>query len=639
MLIDRRPHAAFDSVRGVIHGLRFPFLVFVLVNVLATHPVFAGTFTAQVDRTRIVEGETVTLELSASGVEQGNPDLEPLSADFDIVGQSQGSQINIINGNSSSSREWRLALLPKHGGQLKIPALRLGALRSDPIAIEVTRAETSTSGAASADRPVMIEVETDTEQPYVQGQVIYRVRILSRAPLHEASLSEPNAGDAIVEQLGDDKRYTTRRNGTTYQVVEQRYAVFPQHSGELDIESPMLAAAVPVRGGQGHSLRERFFGGDPFADINKMLGRQPGAGFPDIGGMFEETRPVRLRGRTITLEVQPQPTGVRGAWLPAKNLTLTENWSPDPPVFRVGEPVTRSVTLTAEGLSTAQLPDLTPPAASAFKVYPDQAQNDTRAQGDALIATRTQKAALVPTTAGKVTLPEVTIPWWDTTARKTRVATLPAREVEVLPALAGVNPPEPVAATVPDEAVDISDRLPIIAGSEEHTVTATGTSTTELLTHSGYWPWIATATTVGWLVTLLLWVRNRSHHVAGTNPGFNNSGGPTRRENPAQYRSRLREACLSNDPKAARTALLNWAKARWPDSAPRGLAALARRCTNDNTRDCIMALDRLLYDAAAERSWDGRAAWTVLEHLFDGAQSDEATKTADALPDLYPSHG
>ncbi|MGD8619767.1 MAG: BatD family protein [Gammaproteobacteria bacterium] len=608
-----------------------------LLCLLFAGPAAAQTLDAQVDRTQITEGETVTLNLSATGDVKGSPDLTPLSKDFDVLSQSQGTSINIVNGRTSSSRQWRLMLMPKHGGELTIPALRLGTLESRPIALKVQPAGTASSTTGGATPPVMLEVDSEPGNPYVQSQVVYKVRLLSRVPLREASLSEPGAGDALIEPLGDDKHYTTQRHGTTYQVTERRYAIFPQHSGELSIESPVLAASIPVQDGQRRHRQGRMFGGDPFADIEKMFGRSPLAGFPSMGSLFEETQPVRLRGRAVTLDVRPQPAAVQGSWLPAKNLTLTESWSPDPPVFRVGEPVTRSVSLIAEGLSSAQLPELSPPLPAGIKRYPDQPQNETQVRGDDVVSTKTQKTALVPSAPGTLTLPEMRIRWWDTTTQQSRVATLPERRIDVLAAQPGTaTPAGPTPTPVEQPAADQAGAVATPPAAATAPPTAARVRSGAPV--SGFWPWLTAAMAAGWLLTLLLWARSRHRQSTRARPDRGGHSGSAQREALAQSRSQLKTACLSGDPGGAARALLAWSRARWPDAPPKGLTELSRRFATDAARRDTLALDRLLYDKGND-SWDGRAAWSVFEQAIEHAARESDASSAPPLPALYPQHG
>jgi hypothetical protein len=625
----RTPTCSVPAYTGW-HGWLVYALCLILPALLCSGQALAGTLEARLDRAQITQGETVTLQLSTADDVQGDPDLGPLARDFEVLSRSQGSRLSIVNGHSTATRQWQIVLLPRHEGDLTVPALRIGTLESRPLPLRVQHAAATQAGAADAGAPVLVEIEADTETPYVQGEVAYTVRVLSRVPLNEASLSEPSAGDAIVEPAGEDSHYTTGRDGTTYQVTERHYAIFPQHSGPLTIEGPVLSAAVPVQNGKRRSLRERFFGGGPLADMDEFFGGAPFAGFPDFDNLFTETRPVRIRGEDVALDVQPRPAGVRGQWLPAKSLTLTEAWSPDPPVFRVGEPVTRTIALIADGLSAAQLPDLTPPAVAGLKTYPDQPQSETRAEDGTLITTRTVRTALIPTTAGTLTLPELRVPWWDTGKQQARVATLPERTIEILPGSAGATgtpaPAQPVAPTP-------------LASATAGTVPSGEPATVQSpAARPSYWPWLAGAATAGWLITLVLWLRSRTGRVAHKpDPGRDNA--PALRQQRAACRSRLRQACRADDPRTARAALLDWAALQWPDAPPRGLSGLAGHLDGSAAQQVIVDLNRILYDGNTQRHWDGRAAWPVLERLLgDKVAPRDDSMTAAALPDLYPQH-
>ena len=62
----------------------------------------------------------------------------------------------------------------------------------------------------------MLEVEVSTTEPHVQSRVGYTIRILHALPLQKASLTEPVADKAIVQQLGEDRHYETHRDGQNY---------------------------------------------------------------------------------------------------------------------------------------------------------------------------------------------------------------------------------------------------------------------------------------------------------------------------------------------------------------------------------------------------------------------------------------
>lgn len=575
---------------------------------------------AQVDRTRVGEGESLRLLLRAEGQVSGAPDLSPLQQDFEILGQSQSSSISIVNGRTSSSQEWQIGLLPRRSGQLEIPSLQLGNLRSRPIGLEVVpAAQAALPDAAGTVAPVLIETELEDPDPYVQGLARYVVRVLSRVPLQQAGLGEPQGEGLLVERLGEDRSYSAQRNGQQYNVVERRFALFPQRSGDIEISAPLLTAQIPDDNGR------RRGGRDPFGDFQSFFGRSPFAG---IDNLFQATRPLQLRGQAQTLRARAQPGSAASPWLPAESLSLNESWSPEPDQPRVGEPLTRTIAITAQGLTAAQLPDLVPSVPAGFKLYPDQPQSETRSEGDTLVAQKTIKLAYVASQAGDIELPAVRLAWWDTAADMQREATLPARTIHVLPAVgttaqAPWTPPaEPTVAAGQPAQPEISsapaddDR----AGSPD-------------IMPYGYWPWLAALFLLAWLVTLSAWWRTR-RQLPAASPEPTAGSRQQVVPRPDTARDALRRACNERDPRAARSALLQWAQAVWPTDPPRRLDQLAQRL--DPAASAVLReLDRQLYGGDGAL-WDGAAAWSVLGKVLIEESRPGPAASPDPLPGLYP---
>ncbi len=89
---------------------------------------------------------------------------------------------------------------------------------------------------------------------------------------------------------------------------------------------------------------------------------------------FGETKPVNVLGEKLSLNVRPIPdsfpVNANNPWLPSELLTLHQEWQPEPIEFKVGEPITRTILLTAEGLGKAQLPNIVMDAPCRFKNIP-----------------------------------------------------------------------------------------------------------------------------------------------------------------------------------------------------------------------------------------------------------------------------
>ena len=205
-------------------------LVLALCTLLSGPPAWAQSVRAYFDRDTIYPGDTATLTIETDDQQQSanvEPDLAPLAQDFEVLGTSSGSQIQIINGQRSATTQWRIELAPKSEGTLQVPALQVGSARTAPLQLKVTPMPPEMA-RQQADH-IFIQSEAEAaEKTYVQAQIGYTVRLLYDLPLLDGELSDPQPADAIVERLDKDRNYTTTINGRRYGVLERHYAIFPE---------------------------------------------------------------------------------------------------------------------------------------------------------------------------------------------------------------------------------------------------------------------------------------------------------------------------------------------------------------------------------------------------------------------------
>jgi hypothetical protein len=566
--------------------------------------------TAALDRTRITPGETVQLTLQRDSRGGGDPDLAPLAADFDILSRGSGSSVQVINGTVTTQRELQLQLSPKRSGRLVVPPVRWGAESSPPLVLDVAAGiAPGTPSAPGGGTPsagpaahVFLTATVDQPRPYVQSAVTLTVRLHADQPLYRASLELGGNNDVLVQQLGKDVQRSESVDGRSYQVVERKYVLLPQRSGALSLDGAVLDAQVAD---PRDPLFDRAFG----------TMRLP--------GVFNATRPLRLRGDPIALDVRPRPASLAGReWVPARNVTLEESWQPADGSVHVGEPLTRHVRITANGLTAAQLPDLSASMAlpDGIKAYPDQAKLDDTEQGGTLVGRRDQDVALIASKPGAVTLPPLRVTWWDTARDAPREAVLPARVVDVLPAVGGtVGTP-----AAPDAAAPVSAAHPPSPAAQA------APSSPPAWWRDTPWPWVSAALALLWLATLGGWWRANRRRA-----------GPRRTAAdplpPAKPRPSLSDAiaaCKAGDPSGARRALIAWAATVWPVRPPAGLNAIAARVDDAALADRLRELDRVCY---AGGPWDGLALAGALAAWRPAANNaPAATSPPDALGHLYP---
>ena len=450
---------------------------------------------------------------------------------------------------------------------------------------------------------MLVKTTVDDSRPYLQGAVNLTVRLYAAVPLYQASLELPASSDVLVQQLGKDRSSETEINGRRYQVVERHYLVFPQHSGAIKVPGPVLDAQVPV------SSREDPLSEDPFSGF---FGQSP------LANMMKTAKPIRIHADDIALDVRPRPAAATASyWIPARNLNVTSEWHPDNLEVHAGEPLTLEVHLSAEGLTAAQLPEITSllDLPAGLKAYPDQPKLDNSEQKGTVVGRREQSVALIADQPGNFTLPPVHIQWWDTDADQLREAELPARTLKVLSAVNGTP-----AVPAPRKEV-VSNSALQSAGAD---------SAPPRFTAPGVWPWqwVSVALAVLWIGTMLAWWRSRRREPTAP---LARRPAPAAKPNELQARGRFVSACKLDDAKTARRALLEWAHAKWPDSPPAGLRALADRLGDSNVDALLIELDRACF-AGAE--WNGGALAQALNRLPAMPEKKKAGRAE--LAELYP---
>jgi hypothetical protein len=367
------------------------------------------------------------------------------------------------------------------------------------------------------------------------------------------------------------------------------YAIFPQEAGELTIPELVFNAVQPV-------TRRTMFD------------------FPGQG------RRLRKMSPQLHLTVKPIPKSFTGqVWLPAKNLTLTQNWSDTTQTVSVGDSVTRNITIEADGLLAAQLPALESPQLGNAKVYNDQPTLDDQQSANGVRGKRTDNMAVLPNRAGELQLPEMRVTWWDVDSDTEKVATLPPATLHITggsqpgaaataPAPASAAGPAPVAAATPVQ--------PGIGPS-----------------HERWWQLATALLALAWLITLHFNWRLRQRATTPAQP----VASPATAASETAAFDRLKDTCRVNDPVAARTALNNWARIFYRAPQLHTLEQLVPLSGSTTLQREVQQLDNRLFGTHPESSdWNGENLLSVVRELRR-AKSTHGEQPASALVPLYPS--
>lgn len=594
--------------------------------------------TARLDAEQVYEGGTLTLtiELAGDASARGSGlDLTPLSADFDVVGTSQSNEFSIINGRASVSRQWRITLAPKRTGELHIPPLTVGSDSTGPLRVQVNEVPAGALGGPGDDVFIEMELERPAglgpdDPVMVQQHLPLVVRLHSALPLRGGTLSDPRAEGAVLERLGADQRYNVNRNGRDYQVIERRYSLSPERSGELRIPPVVfegeLVPGVDPRSGAGRapppaagrSRMDRMFEDFPFA----------ADAFTAPLSLFEPGRAVRAQSGALRLQVAAQPDAF-GAdhWLPAEGLSVTDSWAESPPQLRVGEPATRTLTLTARGLAGSQIPDVEMRLPDEVRAYREPSANETRTDGRAVFAVSRQAMTLIPTQPGTLRLPELRIRWWDTQAQRERETLVPALNLSVGGTLGTAAPALPVdtETTSPGQGRAAAPETTTGAANARLSL---GQLLVALLALLG----LAAAAVAVMMVVARQRALTEARPLTERDPGL------------GALRDALRQAAEKDLAQPAAEALLELARTLWSDQAPLNLGSLARRlqqltgAQGSAAAEAIAELERALYAPAGEH-WFGQGFAEQVLPALESLREDTGARGQDdgsELPPLYP---
>jgi hypothetical protein len=546
----------------------------------------APSVRAWLDRDTMHLGETVTLNVEAAGDAGGEPDFSALSQDFTMLGTQSSQQVSIVNGSSTAKTVWAVGLEPKRAGRIAIPALAVGSARTQPIALTVLPQPAGAQGKPGDD--VFLEVSAEPLAPYVQQQVRYTVKLYYSFGLTDGNLSEPQADGVVVQRLGQDKSYLATIGDRRYHVMERHYALTPEKSGTLDLPALLF---------RGNALDAA-----------------------DPTGFFSRPRSVNARSDAVQLAVKPKPSSWSSGdpWLPAESMLLKDE-SELPAEIHVGDPVTRTIRLQAQGLGFEQLPELNLTAPDGAEIYPDKPDTRTRDDGTWLYGERVRKFAFVPTRPGTLTIPGIRVHWWDTAHDRAETTELAPHVVTVLPAAGGKSATAAPSSNAP--AVAQTAPAPSSSSIPAHAASNVVAPSSRL------WQIAAAIGFALWLATLALWWRSRRVAPPRTDD--------TPRADSASSASRtafLRASALGELAGAER-ALVAWARTERPDV--RNLGELSARLDDAAQTDALAALQRARY-AGGTSSGVG----TMLERAFKRGLAWRApaspAKKKSALPALYP---
>ncbi len=241
---------------------------------------------------------------------------------------------------------------------------------------------------------IFIKSFIDKSNPYKGEQVIYTTRAyFFNPPTNDALIDPPYS---VPSQFDTEKANNVRWgqenvNGVIYRTCETDSVIFPVKSGEIVIPAPTL------------SVQSRFS-----SSISRTL-----ALFP--------RKHQQYMGDTVKITAKaPLPPSLPGDhWLPAKDIVITESLSPRQDKYRIGDNITRTITVEAKGQLSRNLPSInkTDDRRHRYNIY--QGKDDRKDSFDnintyGVLGAYTTEFVITPLESGEIKLPDYEIPYFNT---------------------------------------------------------------------------------------------------------------------------------------------------------------------------------------------------------------------------------
>ncbi|GJE11972.1 hypothetical protein FOHLNKBM_3018 [Methylobacterium longum] len=233
--------------------------------------------------------------------------------------------------------------------------------------------------------------------PFSREMVLLKIHGVYKQPILLEEVVQPSLANFSWTQLGRDHWSRTKLpDGQSAIAFDRTVAVFPHHAGQFTIE--------------------------PFT--HKLT-------VNDVG----ERRVVEVRSKPIPFPVAPwtEPAGGPDAkepwWLPAKDVAITDSWSPDPETIKIGETARRIVTLEAQGMVAEGLPPRPVMRTRGIITFAGPVTRETLLTPSGPVARATYQWDVKPGVPEIIPLDAIAIPWFDTSTRTMRETEIPARQI------------------------------------------------------------------------------------------------------------------------------------------------------------------------------------------------------------------
>jgi hypothetical protein len=381
----------------------FSLLALLFATLLMSFPAFSAVqVNASVSSNNIVLGDIFILTVSINDNDDDYQlDTATLEQDFDVFRPSKSQRSEYVNGSFSQNTQWQVRLQAKKDGSLTIPALKIGDYLTKPIQIKVTKL--SQANVEQQD-DIFIENSINKDSVYIGQSFIFTTKLYISKNSNDLELKAPAFEGAENSVLGQDKNAQIIKDGIRYNTITRQYKMTATQAGQYEIDSPLLTGSVQ----QLVNVSDRQ---------NRVI-----------------SKAINIRGERLAINIKAMPEDYQGQWIVTDDLHLIEDNDLTAQSYKVGEPITRSITLQIASVEKDKLPNIKLNYPSSLRFYPDQDQLEEGQANNLNYGVRIIRHAIVADKVGTLVLPEIKLNWFNSRTEQQETAILPEQKLTIIAA-------------------------------------------------------------------------------------------------------------------------------------------------------------------------------------------------------------
>ena len=389
----------------------------------------AVNVSAVLDRTTIIEGETVKLQVIVEGSQPTSAENFPPIPGLSIQHQGNSQQINSVNGVTTRRFILAFAVTGQQAGQYRIPGINVlveGAQHvTQPLTLTVTK-----SDLPAENREAFVRLLVPKTNIFVGEIIPIEVQLYVTSANNLQAPQLQNDGFVIHKRAQHSQLPQTQIGQMIYNIVSFKMSVSAAKAGTLALGPAELSFDLIVRLGNAPN--------DPFGFFNRA-----------------QRRPVKVASPVVEMSVLPLPENPPPEFSGAIG---TFDWTVEagPRELAAGDPITMRVAVSGTGnLDNLRLPQFPWPD---FKFYqPNSSVQTSDPLG--LQGTKSFEQVIIPQSAAVREIPALALAYFDPAQKAYVRLAHPALPIQVRPAAAAAAVPT-VARTEtagPEEPAERTD--------------------------------------------------------------------------------------------------------------------------------------------------------------------------------------